>query len=44
MSFDEVKGVFGNPTGEVVFGNKARWSFADITVVFEDGKVTEVKF
>jgi membrane protease subunit (stomatin/prohibitin family) len=44
MSFDEVKGVFGNPTGEVVFGNKARCSFADITVVFEDGKVTEVKF
>jgi membrane protease subunit (stomatin/prohibitin family) len=44
MTFDEVKGVFGNPTGEVVFGNKARWSFADITVVFEDGKVTEVNF
>ncbi len=44
MSFDEVRGVFGNPAGEVVFGNKARWSFADLTVVFEDGKVTEVKF
>jgi len=44
MSFDEVRGVFGNPAGEVVFGNKARWSFADMTVVFEDGKVTEVKF
>ena len=44
MSFDQVRGIFGNPTGEVVFGNKARWSFADITVVFEDGKVTEVKF
>ncbi len=44
MSFDQVRGIFGNPTGEVVFGNKARWSFADMTVVFEDGKVTEVKF
>jgi membrane protease subunit (stomatin/prohibitin family) len=44
MSLDEVKGLFGNPTGEVVFGNKTRWSFADITVLFEDGKVTEVKF
>jgi hypothetical protein len=44
MSLDEVKGLFGNPTGEVVFGNKTRWSFADITVIFEDGKVTEVKF
>ncbi len=44
MSFDQVRGIFGNPTGEVVFGNKARWSFADMTVVFEDSKVTEVKF
>mgnify|MGYP000066607127 FL=1 len=44
MSLDEVKGLFGEPTGEVVFGNKTRWSFADITVIFEDGKVTEVKF
>ena len=44
MTFDQVRGIFGNPTGEVVFGNKARWSFADMTVVFEDGKVTEVKF
>jgi membrane protease subunit (stomatin/prohibitin family) len=44
MTFDQVRALFGNPTGEVVFGNKARWSFADITIVFEDGKVTEVKF
>jgi len=44
MSFDEVKGLFGDPSGEVVFGSKTRWSFADITVIFEDGKVTEVKF
>jgi hypothetical protein len=44
MTFDEVRGMFGDPAGEVVFGNKARWTFADITVIFEDGKVTEVKF
>jgi membrane protease subunit (stomatin/prohibitin family) len=44
MTFDQVRALFGSPTGEVVFGNKARWSFADITIVFEDGKVTEVKF
>jgi len=43
MNFDEVRGLFGDPQGEVVFGNKARWTFADLTVVFEDGKVTEVK-
>jgi membrane protease subunit (stomatin/prohibitin family) len=44
MTPDEVKGIFGEPTGEVVFGNRTRWSFGDITVIFEDGKVTEVKF
>jgi membrane protease subunit (stomatin/prohibitin family) len=44
MTLDQVKGLFGDPTGEVVFGNKTRWNFADITVIFEDGKVTEVKF
>jgi hypothetical protein len=43
MSFVRVRGLFGSPTGKVVFGNKARGSFADMTVVFEDGKVTEVK-
>ena len=44
MTFDEVRALFGEPPGEVVFGNKARWSFADLSVIFEDGKVTEVKF
>jgi membrane protease subunit (stomatin/prohibitin family) len=44
MTFDEVRTMFGEPTGEVVFGNRARWSFADITIIFEDGKVTEVRF
>jgi membrane protease subunit (stomatin/prohibitin family) len=44
MTFDEVRGLFGEPAGEVVFGNRARWTYPDITVVFEDGKITEVKF
>jgi len=44
MTFDEVRALFGEPSGEVVFGTKARWSFADLSVIFEDGKVTEVKF
>jgi membrane protease subunit (stomatin/prohibitin family) len=43
MSFDEVRGLFGAPQAEVVFGNKTRWTFADLTVIFEDGKVAEVK-
>lgn len=44
MSLDEVRAAFGAPTNEVVFGDKARWSYADITVVFEGGKVVDVKF
>lgn len=44
MSFDEVRALFGDPSGEVAFGDKARWSYADITVMFEGGKVTDVKF
>jgi membrane protease subunit (stomatin/prohibitin family) len=44
MNFEEVRGLFGAPQGEVVFGNKARWTYADLTVIFEDGKVAEVKF
>jgi membrane protease subunit (stomatin/prohibitin family) len=44
MTFEEVRGLFGEPQGEVVFGNRARWTYPDITVVFEDGKITEVKF
>jgi membrane protease subunit (stomatin/prohibitin family) len=44
MSPDEVRGIFGEPAGEVVFGNKTRWSFADVTVIFENDKVSEVKF
>jgi membrane protease subunit (stomatin/prohibitin family) len=43
MTFEEVRTLFGEPSGEVVFGNRTRWSFADITVLFEDGKVTDVK-
>jgi membrane protease subunit (stomatin/prohibitin family) len=43
MTPDEVRTIFGEPTGEVVFGNKTRWTFADLTVIFENGKVSEVK-
>ncbi len=43
MTFDEARALFGEPSGEVVFGDKTRWSFADLSVIFDDGKVTEVK-
>lgn len=44
MTFDEVRAAFGAPSNETVFGSKAKWTFPDLTVVFEDGKVTDVKF
>jgi hypothetical protein len=44
MTFDEVRAGFGSPTNEVVFGAKARWTFPDLVVIFEDGKVADVKF
>jgi hypothetical protein len=44
MTMDEVRGMMGNPGNEVVFGPKARWSYADITIIFDGGKVSEVKF
>jgi len=44
MTFDEVRSAFGAPANEVVFGGKAKWTFPDLTVIFEDGKVSDVKF
>jgi membrane protease subunit (stomatin/prohibitin family) len=44
MSFDEVRTVLGAPTTETSFGDKGRWSYADMTVIFEGGKVADVKF
>ena len=44
MTTDEVRRAFGPPRSEVVFGEKLRWTYQDMTVVFEKGKVVDVKF
>jgi membrane protease subunit (stomatin/prohibitin family) len=44
MTFDEVRVALGAPANEVVFAGKAKWTFPDLTVIFEDGKVSDVKF
>jgi membrane protease subunit (stomatin/prohibitin family) len=44
MTADEVRGMFGTPQDEIVFGNTAKWTFPGVVVVLEDGKVKEVKF
>jgi Zn-dependent protease with chaperone function len=44
MTTEEVRGALGDPDAEVVFGGKTQWTYPDITVVFTNGKVTDVKF
>lgn len=40
----EVVEILGKPRQEVAFENKSKWTYPDITVVFENGRVKEVKF
>lgn len=44
MTALEVIEVLGKPDKEVSFENKSRWSYPDLTVLFENGRVKEVKF
>ena len=44
MTSDEVRRLLGDPDAEVVFGDKTRWSYPGMSVVFANGKVTELPF
>ena len=44
MTPDEVKKALGEPQAEVVFGDKTKWTYRDLVVVFEGGKVVDVRF
>ncbi|HEY7516545.1 MAG TPA: M48 family metalloprotease, partial [Vicinamibacteria bacterium] len=44
MTPAEVRAILGSPRDELVFGEKTRWTYPDLSVVFEKGKVREVKF
>jgi hypothetical protein len=44
MTALEVVDVMGKPQKQVTFGNTEKWTYADITVLFENGKVKDVKF
>ncbi len=43
MTPDEVQRLLGEPDSALVFGERLRWAYPDRTVVFEDGRVTEVR-
>jgi hypothetical protein len=40
----EVIDILGKPQKEVAFQNTSKWSYPDLTVIFENGKVKEVRF
>jgi hypothetical protein len=40
----EVMEALGKPEKEVNFENKSRWTYPDLTVIFENGRVKEVRF
>ncbi|SDF71212.1 hypothetical protein [Terriglobus roseus] len=44
MTEADVLKAVGAPDKKVSFGSKAQWSYRGMQVVFEDGKVTDVKF
>lgn len=44
MSPLEVIDVLGRPQKELTFQNTNRWTYPDLTVIFENGKVKEVRF
>jgi hypothetical protein len=44
MTALEVIDVLGKPQKEVNFENKTRWTYPDLTVIFENGRVKEVRF
>jgi hypothetical protein len=44
MTPDEVTKALGDPQKKVNFGTKSLWTYKGMQVVFESGKVTDVKF
>ncbi len=43
MSPEEVRVILGRPSEELIFGDKTRWTYPDRTVIFENGRVIEVR-
>jgi Zn-dependent protease with chaperone function len=44
MTAQEVRRLLGDPQAELVFGEKTRWSYEGLTVVFVKGRVADVQF
>jgi len=44
MTPDEVRALLGEPERETVYGTRTRWRYQDMTVIFRNGRVIEVRF
>lgn len=44
MTMDQVKKLLGPPNGEKASGSNVRWTYPDFKVVFENGRVAEVRY
>lgn len=44
MAPDDVRALMGPPGKQIVFGERTHWTYPDGTVVFENGRVAEVRF
>lgn len=44
MTPDQVSDIMGDPIKRVTFGKQTLWDYNGFQIVFEDGKVTDVKF
>jgi hypothetical protein len=44
MTPSEVRDILGRPKHELTYGSRVRWRYEDVTVIFEDGRVKEVRF
>jgi len=44
MTADQVRNLLGDPEAEMVFGEKTSWTYSELTVVFVNKKVADVKF
>ena len=44
MTAAEVEAMMGRPDAEIVFGGKTQWTYSGMSVVFEAGKVKDVRF
>jgi hypothetical protein len=44
MTCQEVRTLLGAPAAETEWGDQARWRYPDMTILFEAGRLKEVKF